>query len=148
MGSYTVIFGELKNDLTKSHDLSLLAYVSIMMYLRCSCGKCAYSINYKSHDSHCRKCVCSITIHIIMCSGIGIFKRTILTDIVLRVVENASVPGFLLSPSSCQLELIGKLANTHVSSGYTCSNIVGHLGRLVCRLLCRQHRLLSCYKVS
>ena len=49
-----------------------------------------------------------------MCSGIGIFKRTILTDIVLRVVENASVPGFLLSPSSCQLELIGKLMLIHL----------------------------------
>lgn len=41
--------------------------------------------------------------------GVGMFKRTILTEIILKVAKNAAIPDFLSSPSSCQLEIIGDL---------------------------------------
>lgn len=54
---------------------------------------------------------------IIVCPkiGVGLFKRTLVTQIVLRVVDNASVPGFLASPARCQIEMIGEFTITKLS---------------------------------
>ena len=40
--------------------------------------------------------------------GVGLFVDSYLTDIILEVVHNAAIPGYLAASSRCELSVLGQ----------------------------------------
>ena len=43
------------------------------------------------------------------CAGIALFTESSLTDIILDVVRNAAIPGFLGASGHCDMDMLGQL---------------------------------------